>query len=49
MIRHFIAFVGALVALLIYWVGYVSGANGWFWTAIGIVIVYTAIYNLVDA
>jgi hypothetical protein len=47
--RHFISFVGALTCLVVYWAGYISGKNGWWLTAIGIVVIYGIIYNLLDA
>lgn len=48
-IRHFIAFLATLAALMIYWAAYASGANGWWWTVLGMVFVYVIVYALVEA
>lgn len=45
--RHFIATVGVLIALVIYLGGYFSAKNEWWWTVFGVIIVYIIIYKLV--
>ncbi len=47
-IRHFIAFAGTLVVLLAYIGGYLSSSNGWWWSAFSIIIIYVALYKLID-
>lgn len=47
-VRHFISFCGALVALLAWYSGYVSGGNGWWWTAFGVLVIYLAIYTIIE-
>lgn len=47
--RHFISFCGALTGLVIYWAGFMAGKSGWWWTAIGIAVVYFIIYKLLEA
>ncbi|MBT4153027.1 MAG: hypothetical protein HOE53_00050 [Candidatus Magasanikbacteria bacterium] len=49
LIRHLIAFMGILVTGLVYWIAYASGARGWWWTVLGLIIIYGMIYKLVDA
>lgn len=46
--RHFIAFVGSLVCLVIYWAGYIGGVNGIWWPVFGILVIYAIIYKLVN-
>jgi len=46
-IRHFIAVIGALIALAIFLGGYFSGQNGWWWSCFGVVVVYFIVYKLV--
>lgn len=48
-IRHLIAFLGTMAGFLIFWAAYVSGANGWWWTFIGLIVIYMIIYKLVEA
>lgn len=47
-IRHLIAFIGLLIAILIFWSAYIAGANGWWWAAFGILIIYPIVYGLVN-
>ncbi len=49
LIRHLIATMGIIVIGLVYWIAYSSGIRGWWWTAIGLVVIYALIYKLVDA
>ncbi len=48
-IRHLVALAGTLVAILIYWAGYGSALRGWWWTILGVAIVYYALYHLIEA
>lgn len=48
-LRHVIAFVATLVCLLAFYGGYVSGGYGWWWTGFGLLVVYGAVYKIVDA
>ena len=48
-LRHLIAFLGTLVAGFAFWGGYVSGVQGWWWTAFGLLIIYGGIYKIIDA
>lgn len=47
-VRHMIAFLATIVAGFAYWAGYISGGQGWWWTAFGLVIIYGGIYNIID-
>ncbi len=46
--RHLIAFIGTIIVLLAYIAGYMSSTNGWWWTAISVVVIYVSIFKLVD-
>lgn len=48
-IRHIIALVSVLIALAIFFAGYISGLRGWWWGAIGVIFIYLIVYKLVDA
>ena len=48
-IRHFVAFVGTLIAGLIYFAGYVAGLHGWWWAGVSVAAVYVILYNLITA
>ena len=48
-IRHFIALIGTLIALVIFWAGFVSGGHGWWWAFFGVLFMYIIVYKLVDA
>lgn len=48
MVRHLIAICGTLVTLLAWFSGYFSGGRGWWWSVLSLLIVYAAIYKLVD-
>lgn len=48
LMRHLIAFLGTLVCVLVFWAGYVSGQNGIWWSALGLIIIYGVIYKLVE-
>lgn len=46
--RHLIAFIAMLVVGLGYLSGYISGGHGWWWTFLGLAVVYAAVLRLVD-
>ena len=48
-VRHLIASIATIVAILCYVGGYLSGTHGWWWTAFSLLIVYGGIYNIIDA
>ncbi len=47
-IRHLISAIGLLVTLFAYMAGYISGGLKWWWTSIVLLVIYWAIYKLVD-
>lgn len=47
-IRHLVSIAGTLVALLAFVSGYFSGDRGWWWVAFSVVIIYIAIYKLME-
>ncbi len=48
-IRHMVAFCGSLIVLLAYFSGYVSSAHGWWWTGLGVIVIYVAIHKLLGS
>lgn len=48
-IRHIVSAVAALICLLAYAAGYISGGFGWWWTAAAMLIIYGAVYKIIDA
>lgn len=48
-VRHLVASLGTLVALLAYAAGYHSGLHGWWWTSLAVLGVYLALYHLIEA
>ena len=44
--RHLVAFIIALIAVVAFIAGYFSAAYGWWWTIFGIFIVYGAIFRV---
>jgi hypothetical protein len=48
-IRHLVSFLGMSVCMLAWWSGYASGKSGWWWTALGVIVIYAVIYKLVEA
>lgn len=45
-IRHFISFMAVLVCALAYFSGYWSAGRGWWWTALGLGVIYILVYKL---
>lgn len=48
-LRHLIAFIGVLIAGVIFWAGYMAGQFGWWWSGILVIAVYFIVYKLVNA
>ena len=48
-IRHVVSTVATLICLLAYIAGYVSGGYGWWWTVAALLIIYGAVYKIIDA
>ena len=46
--RHAVALLATIVCLLAYYSGYVSGGNGWWWTAFGLLIIYGGVYRIIN-
>ncbi len=47
-IRHLVSILATLICALSYFSGYFSGAHGWWWTAIGLIIVYSWVYSTLN-
>lgn len=47
-IRHMIAFFGTFVGASAWLSGYVSGIRGWWWTVFGVIVIYIALYNMIE-
>ncbi len=47
-LRHLVAICGTLVAGLAYFAGYWSSGHGWWWTVVGVAIIYVILYKLVN-
>ena len=47
-VRHFVSFVGMLVVLFAFMSGYSSGGRGWWWVGFSVIIIYVAIYKLME-
>ncbi len=47
-IRHLVSIAITLVVGLAWVAGYFSSIHGWWWTAVGIVIVYALVYKLIN-
>ncbi len=47
-LRHTIAMLTTLVSLMAWISGYVSGAYGLWWTALGLVVVYICVYKIIN-
>jgi len=47
-IRHVVAFIATIIGLFIYYAGYLSGQNGWWWTGFGLVIIYGGVYKIIN-
>lgn len=48
-LRHIISLVATIIGLLIFFAGYIAGGYGWWWVALGLIVVYGAVYRVVDA
>lgn len=47
-IRHLVSLIVTIVFGLVWVVGYFSHINGWWWTVVGIIIIYIIIYKLIE-
>lgn len=45
--RHAVAFVATLITGLAYVSGYISGQEGWWWTAVGLLVIYGGVFTLI--
>ncbi len=48
-LRHIISFVGTLICVMVFFAGYIAGGHGWWWAALGCLVMYGGIYKIVDA
>lgn len=48
-LHHLITLLATLLFILIFFVGYNAGMNGWWWVAFTLPILYFIIYKLIDA
>jgi len=47
-IRHFLSFLAMLIAGIVFYGGYVAGANGWWVAAFAILAVYPIVFGLLE-
>lgn len=47
-LRHLMAGIITFVCVLSYMSGYFSGIYGWWWTVVGLIIIYSIVYKIVD-
>lgn len=47
-IRHLVAIIATIICLLAYFAGYISGQNGWWWTAVMVLVIYGGVYRIID-
>jgi hypothetical protein len=47
-LRHMVALSITLMCVFAYYAGYVSGGRGWWWTVIGMLIIYGGVFKMVD-
>jgi len=47
-IHHFISITAALICLLVFFAGYKSGQMGWWWPSLGCIVIYFAVYKIID-
>jgi len=48
-LRHLVAGVATLICILAYFAGYLSGGYGWWWTVAALLVIYGAVYKIIDA
>jgi fatty acid desaturase len=46
-LRHLIAFLITFMTLFAYVSGYVSGQYGWWWTGVGVIVIYGAVRRII--
>jgi hypothetical protein len=47
-VRHTVAGLATLAGFLAYFSGYISGQHGFWWTFIGVGVIYYALYHLIE-
>ncbi|MFA6426899.1 MAG: hypothetical protein WCW16_00425 [Candidatus Magasanikbacteria bacterium] len=47
-IRHLVTVIAVLILAVVYFAGFVSGTIGWWWTFLGVLVLYPIIFKLVD-
>jgi len=47
-IRHLVSFIAVIIALIIFYAGYVMGVSGWWWAGIATLLVYGIVYKLIE-
>jgi hypothetical protein len=45
--KHTVAFMSMFITALAYVSGYFSGQEGWWWTAIGLAVIYAGVYKFI--
>jgi len=48
-IRHLVSLLAVLLCLVVYVAGYISGVHSWWWTALGLIVIYVITFKIVDA
>lgn len=43
-IKHFVCLVATVIIFLVWFAGYKSGINGWWWLGFGSLVTYWAVY-----
>ena len=47
-IRHFISVIATVIAMLIFWAGYIAGGLGWWFAAFAVFVVYFIVFALIE-
>lgn len=47
-LRHLVALAITIMCIIAYYAGYISGGRGWWWTILGMLIIYGGVYKMVD-
>ena len=48
-IRNLISFIGMLIAIAVFYAGYIAGTEGLWWAGLGSIFVYFIVYKLIEA
>ncbi|MDO8499353.1 MAG: hypothetical protein Q7S66_01685 [bacterium] len=46
-VRHVITFIAVIICLLVFYAGYISGQHGWWWTVLGMFVIYGGVYGMI--